>query len=385
VLHFGFQVKYQRPCLRLAARSRRAWQDGQIIAAYDAALEVSTYYVARYVYMPAADRLRTNRTMEMLWLVLALTSAIVASEEIEVGIDGTINNAATAAAGTSTSGTSCIDVDDKCSVWSDAGECGANADFMRKACPRSCGLCNAGADGGPAFGAEYGEPQTAEGDRSEETLALIAKTDEYMKTKVFVEEEYRSVRTDCRNRDPLCSFWAVQGECEANPGYMIIQCAPACQSCEKLNIENRCPLDENGEDIFKPGDLNTMFERVTNSEDPEIAKLSPSVLSRPPDGPWVVTFDTFLSPEEWQILLKFGEVEGYKRSTDVGKAQFDGSYGNNKSDSRTSENAWCRGECYKDPVARGVMNKIAYLTGIPEKNSEHLQLLKYDVGQYYRR
>ena len=344
----------------------------------------------------------------MLWLALALTSryaavAVASAEEVEVGTDGMpiINNnaASTAAADTNAvtdttdahdlptgSSSSCVDTDDRCSSWSDVGECDANAAFMRKACPQSCGLCND--DNGEmlhVLGAEYGEAQLAEGNRAEETRALIAKTDEYMRTRVLVEDEFRSVRSDCKNRDPLCSFWAVEGECEANPSYMIIQCAPACQSCEKVNIENRCPMDQNGEeDIFKPGDLNKMFERVSNAEDPEIGRYSPSVLSQPPDGPWVVVFDSFLTPEECKVLLEMGDSEGYERSTDVGKRQFDGSYDKHESDSRTSENAWCRDDCYENPVARGVMDKIANLTGIPERNSEHLQLLKYDVGQYYK-
>ena len=346
--------------------------------------------------------------MKMLWLALALTSRYMsavtavlsaAAEEIEVGTDGmpiihvADTNAVTDAhddlptGGEGGDSSSCVDTDDRCSSWSDVGECDANAAFMRKACPQSCGLCSNDDNNGETMplGAEYGEAQLAEGQRAEETRALIAKTDEYMSSRVFVEDEFRSVRSDCRNRDPLCSFWAVEGECEANPSYMIIQCAPACQSCEKVNIENRCPLNQDGEeDAFKPGDLNRMFERVSNAEDPEIAKYSPSVLSQPPDGPWVVVFDSFLTPEECKVLLEMGDSEGYERSTDVGKRQFDGSYDKHESDSRTSENAWCRDDCYENPVARGVMDKIANLTGIPERNSEHLQLLKYDVGQYYK-
>ena len=342
--------------------------------------------------------------MKVLWLALALTSryatvAVASATEMEVGTDGMpiINNAAASGAADTNAvpdthddlptggSSSCVDTDDRCSSWSDVGECDANAAFMRMACPQSCGLCNDDNNGEMPLGADYGVPQLAEGQRAEETRALIAKADEYMRSRVFVEDEFRSVRSDCKNRDPLCSFWAVEGECEANPSYMIIQCAPACQSCEKVNIENRCPLDQDGEeDIVKPGDLNKMFERVSNAEDAEIARYSPSVLSQPPDGPWVVVFDSFLTPEECKVLLEMGDREGYERSTDVGKRQFDGSYDKHESDSRTSQNAWCRDDCYENPVARGVMDKIANLTGIPERNSEHLQLLKYDVGQYYK-
>ena len=146
-------------------------------------------------------------------------------------------------------GGSCVDTDDRCSVWSSVGECGGNEEFMRKACPQSCGFCSsdndgdeyvaaAAADALAGLGAEYGEPQTAEGHREEETRALIAKTDEYMTTKVFVEEEYRSVRDDCRNRDPLCSFWAVEGECQANPAYMIVGSLVLIHVCLFVMIDN---------------------------------------------------------------------------------------------------------------------------------------------------
>lgn len=43
---------------------------------------------------------------------------------------------------------------------------------------------------------------------------------------------------------------------------------------------------------------------------------------------------------------------------------------------RTSSNAWCQNDCYKDPIAQAVMDRIVNLTGIPEVNSEYLQLLK---------
>ena len=79
-----------------------------------------------------------------------------------------------------------------------------------------------------------------------------------------------------------------------------------------------------------------------------------------------------------------GGVEGYKRSEDVGKKLFDGTYDSVQSSSRTSHNAWCQHECYEDPHAQNVMKRIELLTGIPEKNSENLQLLKYEEGQFYR-
>ena len=41
-------------------------------------------------------------------------------------------------------------------------------------------------------------------------------------------------------------------------------------------------------------------------------------------------------------------------------------------------------DCYNDPIARRVVEKIENTTGIPDLYSEHLQLLKYVSGQYYK-
>jgi prolyl 4-hydroxylase len=40
-------------------------------------------------------------------------------------------------------------------------------------------------------------------------------------------------------------------------------------------------------------------------------------------------------------------------------------------------------ECYDDALTKNVLTKIENLTGIPDANSEYLQLLKYEVGQFY--
>jgi prolyl 4-hydroxylase len=51
--------------------------------------------------------------------------------------------------------------------------------------------------------------------------------------------------------------------------------------------------------------------------------------------------------------------------------------------SRTSSNTWCQEECYRHPVTKQILEKIENMTGIPDSNSEYLQLLKYEEGQYY--
>mmetsp|Transcript_20165 Transcript_20165/g.19414 ORF Transcript_20165/g.19414 Transcript_20165/m.19414 type:complete len:406 (-) Transcript_20165:154-1371(-) len=241
------------------------------------------------------------------------------------------------------------------------------------------------------FSASYGIAQKAEGDSYLKTVERIEEVNKYMKEEVFVEEKYAKVRNDCQNRNELCAFWAAIKECDANPKFMLLNCAPSCFTCEHIDFDHRCPRD-NFEDIFKPGDLNQMFERIAYGD--EFISLNTTVLSRPitsednnsehKDGPWVITIDDFLAEEEVETLIKYGETEGYKISEDVGKIKFDGTYDSKKSTSRTSENSWCQNSCYEDLIVKQAVNKVEKITGIPDENAEHYQLLKYNVGQLYK-
>lgn len=101
-------------------------------------------------------------------------------------------------------------------------------------------------------------------------------------------------------------------------------------------------------------------------------------------GPWVLTLDNFMSPEEAETLIALGASTGYERSTDVGAIEDDGSYERLVSPGRTSTNAWCNTEeCNEDSTATAVYERIYNLTQIPSVNSEPFQLLKYEPGQFY--
>ena len=68
----------------------------------------------------------------------------------------------------------------------------------------------------------------------------------------------------------------------------------------------------------------------------------------------------------------------------MGERQADGTYSKNINNGRTSTNAWCVEECYEDPIAKDLMARIENVTGIPETNSENLQLLRYENTQFYQ-
>lgn len=151
-------------------------------------------------------------------------------------------------------------------------------------------------------------------------------------------------------------------------------------SSDKLSFENRCPFDKNAPTAWNPGDLNKMFERITS--DPKNQERI-TIFSRPPTGPWIVTLDDFLTPQQAQNLIDLGSEIGYDRSKDVGEEQFDGSYGAVESKSRTSSNAWCVDNCYEDDTSKVVSGTIENVTGLPEANYEYLQLLQYEETQFY--
>ena len=52
---------------------------------------------------------------------------------------------------------------------------------------------------------------------------------------------------------------------------------------------------------------------------------------------------------------------------------------------RTSHNAWCQHRsCYDHPVHEAVIQRIMGIMQLPPNNAEHMQLLKYGTGEYYR-
>eukprot|EP00514_Thraustochytrium_sp_LLF1b_P010881 CAMPEP_0184548424 /NCGR_PEP_ID=MMETSP0199_2-20130426/6197_1 /TAXON_ID=1112570 /ORGANISM="Thraustochytrium sp., Strain LLF1b" /LENGTH=520 /DNA_ID=CAMNT_0026943037 /DNA_START=79 /DNA_END=1641 /DNA_ORIENTATION=- len=179
-----------------------------------------------------------------------------------------------------------------------------------------------------------------------------------------------------------CPRFASLGECEINPGWMIVNCPRSCNACELLDPKKRCNrafLNISEEHVWKPGDLNAMFERAIQLEE-----FRPQVLSRPPEGPWIVVFNDFVKDDEIEALRGWGEKLGYQRSTDTGEANERGETVKVVSEGRTSSNAWCTHDCESDPLVQRVSARTEFVTMIPQENYESLQLLEYEIGQYYR-
>eukprot|EP00978_Attheya_sp_CCMP212_P030230 scaffold110423_cov55-Attheya_sp.AAC.1 len=123
---------------------------------------------------------------------------------------------------------SCVDDDEDCKYWAALGECETNAPFMLEGCRKSCNVCD--------VEKTYGVEQEAEGAERQQVLDRMVEMKRYMETVVAVDPKYRRVKDKCENLHELCLFWAVVGECESNPEQMNIDCAPACQTCDQLEL-----------------------------------------------------------------------------------------------------------------------------------------------------
>lgn len=248
-----------------------------------------------------------------------------------------------------------------------------------------------------SLGSDMGLLQSLDADHRDEIYQRIRDARRYLQEVVMTENKYEKVRGTCQNAHADCTYWAILGECDNNPGYMTVHCAPACQSCDKLHVDLRCPMDSTMPNALeRPGDLNAMFERILSEYQDEYGI---TVLSRPDyapgDGPdtanityyvggiWILQMDKVLTDHEADRLIELGAAEGYERSSDVGEELEDGTHEKNVNDGRTSTNAWCLNDCLTDPITERVLHRIENITGIPQPNYENLQLLRYEESQFY--
>ena len=193
----------------------------------------------------------------------------------------------------------------------------------------------------------------------------------------------RQAESNCKDRYPQCKNYHAHGECDRNPGWMIMFCPESCNACELRDPKIRCDrsrLNITTTPVYAPGDMNRMFENIFE----EFKEYNPEILSSPAMGqgkPWVVTFDNFLSDQEIDALISTNN--NFERSTDTGSTNEFGETGRILSKSRTSSNSWCRGACLAHPDVQAAIRRIEAVTKVPSGNYESFQVLKYEVGQRY--
>lgn len=92
--------------------------------------------------------------------------------------------------------------------------------------------------------------------------------------------------------------------------------------------------------------------------------------------PPMVQFDRFLSDAEIAHISSLAEPR-FQKST--------GGMTRHLDPSRTSSTAWLNDKAHDlDPVLRGIDARIANLTGVDPQGMEHMQVLRYEAGQFYK-
>ena len=208
----------------------------------------------------------------------------------------------------------------------------------------------------------------------QEILSKVVKNStEYYRNEIMKKEEYIGVRDLCKNKHEHCAYWASFGECESNVKYMNSDCALACRTCDQLDMKVRCPVELKSEDAIRPGDLEKMFLKITNTSD--FSQYQPKTLSKPssdsPEKPWIIMLDSFLTPEECDAIIEQGEQIGFTRSKVDANARSDGFFDSAITLDRTSTNTWCTDTCNSHPVVKDITQRIVNMTSIPEQNMEN--------------
>ena len=154
-----------------------------------------------------------------------------------------------------------------------------------------------------------------------------------------------------------CANVAPETECK---GDLLRDCPAACGLCEP-----RCER-HNRTAAFSPGTLRDLFDRAAS-----FSEYAPSWLSRDPP---ILMLDTFLSSAEAEIISGVCGV-ALQRSL----------AGDQVSPVRTSQQCWCDQTCQaRHPTVRGVVERIHEITRTDSRTAEHLQIVRYEEGQFYK-
>mmetsp|Transcript_4005 Transcript_4005/g.11593 ORF Transcript_4005/g.11593 Transcript_4005/m.11593 type:complete len:465 (+) Transcript_4005:3-1397(+) len=262
-------------------------------------------------------------------------------------------------------GRPCEDENPSCASWAQTGECAKNKAFMEDKCRHSCGICSGGT---PLAQAKSACEDTH---RMCSTWASIGECDtnpSFMHSSCPVT--CRLCQSDsCKDTREDCAKLAEGGGCYTRPG-MREECAWTCVSCS-LRDETSCKRDRSAPPAASPGSGQRMFESLAALEGRHAEGTGRvQVHSR---DPWVVTVDDFLSDAEADALLAAGG-DNWSRSL----------AGDGEQEVRTSSTSWCRTRCLQDRTVQAVQDRVARITGVPTENSEFMQVLRYEPGQFYK-
>jgi len=171
-------------------------------------------------------------------------------------------------------GSACVKT--QCAALKEEGECISSAELMIQKCRNSCNFC--GLSEVPSAPTTSPTPEEVE-----EPTDSVEPTDPVEPTdSVEPEEPTDNIKPTepvapteapvCEDINPQCLDWALQNECNNNPGFMLLNCKDACGLCGCQDKNQECfdLLENTGEcretkceKWSSDGECNTNVEYMT--------------------------------------------------------------------------------------------------------------------------
>jgi hypothetical protein len=152
---------------------------------------------------------------------------------------------------------------------------------------------------------------------------------------------------------------------------MTQYCTAACESCRTQHHFNlTCPLEEPA--TYQVGDVGRILENITATTVDEHETVE--LISK---DPWLIVIDDFLSDAECDALVLCGTNAGLTQTADVSTRGRQSSYHR----SRRASIALCETE---DGIISDLYSRIEELVQVPHANTEPIQIVKYNPGQFHK-
>lgn len=138
----------------------------------------------------------------------------------------------------------CVDGDEECPEWAEAGECKNNPEHMLEHCPLSCGVCKGIEKSKECVDADENCPDwAAEGEctNNPENMHFncplsCGKCSTGVGNRIAQPQEATTEPPEmqpahCVDQNENCEAWVKTGECEKNPEFMNQVCMRSCKIC----------------------------------------------------------------------------------------------------------------------------------------------------------
>lgn len=229
------------------------------------------------------------------------------------------------------------------------------------------------------------------------------KTPEYLDEVKPIQFDYsKTINFDknCKNNHKMCSEWALVGECESNPNFMLNKCQESCRVCQserchdkivdcakrieeygcyKNNMKDDCQWSCSSCDALKnikkcvrnPKHKASISENSTNYLFNNLIKQYSAVSHS--SETWIITIDDVINEEDCDNIIKSINTEQWSPSL----------VGDGKLPARTSSTHWCESSLCRENTKK-LREWVNDKMKISDEYAEPLQILRYNKEEYYK-